>query len=297
MLITKLKNSYHTYALITILFWSLTYALTKICMTYFTSQALAFLRYFIAFLTMLIFIAFYRLKLPRKRDWIWFFLSGFFGFAFYTIVFNKGTALVTSATSSLVIASIPIITALLASVTYKEKLKGYQWVATLVEFAGIAVVTLWHGVFSINIGILLLLVAALSFSVYNLCQRRLLRIYPALQCSVYSMIAAMILLTPGSVQTVRQLPGVGAEVLVSVLIMAVFCSALAYNTWVKALSLAKKTSYVTNYMFLSPVLATLWGFLLLREVPDLGTLIGGAMILCGLIIFNQESFREALHRA
>ena len=292
----QFKESYHLYAMITILFWSLAFVMTKIAMGYFTSSALAFCRYFFSFAAMCVFIILYKIPLPKRRDWIWFLFSGFLGFAFYTIVFNKGTAMVTSATSSLIIATVPVMTAFLASFVYKEKLRFYQWAAIFTELAGIAVLTLWNGVLSVNMGIFWLLLAAFSFSFYNLCQRRLLKIYPAMQCAAYGILCAAILLLPWSPQAVREIVGASPAVLGAVAVLALFCSVFAYISWSKALSIAEKTTYVTNYMFVTPFLAALWGWLLLREVPDMGTLAGGVIIFCGLLLFNKTSVLEILHK-
>ncbi len=290
------KAGYHLYAGITIVCWSLAYVMTKIAMAYLTGPTLAFLRYFLAFLAVAVFAVVYKMSVPKRRDWMWFLLAGFFGFAFYTIIFNKGTAMVTSATSSLIIATVPVMTAFLASFVYKEKLRFYQWAAIFTELAGIAVLTLWNGVLSVNMGIFWLLLAAFSFSFYNLCQRRLLKIYPAMQCAAYGILCAAILLLPWSPQAVREIVGASPAVLGAVAVLALFCSVFAYISWSKALSIAEKTTYVTNYMFVTPFLAALWGWLLLREVPDMGTLAGGVIIFCGLLLFNKTSVLEILHK-
>ena len=292
----KSKKNHHFYAMITIVFWSLAFVMTKIAMGHFNGYTLAFTRYFISFVAIVIFVVSYKISVPKPKDWIWFLLSGLLGFSFYTIVFNMGTSKVTSATSSLIIATVPVMTAFLASFVYKEKLKLYQWLAIFVELGGIAVLTLWNGVFSVNTGIFWLLLAAFSFSWYNLCQRHLLKIYPAMQCAAYGMICAMILLSPWSVQAAKAVVGASWAEIGAVLVLALLCSVLAYMTWSKALSIAEKTSYVTNYMFVTPFFAALWGFLLLGEVPDMGTFVGGIIIFCGLLLFNKESVLEIFHK-
>jgi drug/metabolite transporter (DMT)-like permease len=49
---------------------------------------------------------------------------------------------------------------------------------------------------------------------------------------------------------------------------------------------APNTAAVSNYMFVTPFLATLLGFLVTDERPDFSTLAGGAVILCGVFIYN-----------
>ena len=69
-------------------------------------------------------------------------------------------------------------------------------------------------------------------------------------------------------------------------VLGIGSSALAYVSWTKAYAKAKKTSDVSNYMFLTPFLTSFLGFFIAGEVPDRATLIGGAVILTGVLIFN-----------
>lgn len=65
-------------------------------------------------------------------------------------------------------------------------------------------------------------------------------------------------------------------------------SATAYFTWGKAMSYAERTSEVTNFMFVTPLLSTIMGFIILHEVPNAGTFIGGAIIIISIVVFNLK---------
>ena len=187
---------------------------------------------------------------------------------------------------------VPVFTAFLASLIYKEKLKIYQWIAICIEFIGILVLTLMNGTFSINEGILWLLVAALCLATYNLLQRKLTKKYSALEASTYSIFVGTIFLCiflPSSIDKTIHAP---LEFIFYVLVLGIFSSALAYIAWAKAISLAEKTTYVSNYMFVTPFLTTILGFVMMGEIPDKATVLGGIIILLGLFIFNKESFLE-----
>ncbi|MBE5982342.1 MAG: DMT family transporter [Paenibacillaceae bacterium] len=282
----KLKNNFHIYAMITIIFWSLAYVLTRLSLQYFTPFSLGFLRYFVASCTLIIVWILTRMKLPQRKDLPYFMLAGALGFFFYMIAFNLGQKTVTASTGSIVIATVPLLTAFLARFVYKEKLSFIQWVALIIEFAGVAVLTLMNGILSFNIGLVWLFLAALALSLYNLLQRRLTKKYTALQTSAFSIFFGTILLSvflPVSVKPVFDAPPIQWVYLV---ILGVFSSAIAYVSWSKAFAKAEKTSQVSNYMFVTPFLTSLLGFLLADEIPELSTLAGGAIILCGVFVFN-----------
>lgn len=116
------QNSFHPYAAVTILFWSLAYVLTRLALQHFSAFPLGFLRYLIASCTLAAIAAFTKMKLPRRSDLPWFIFSGGVGFFFYMLAFNQGQAAVTAATGSVVIATVPVITALLARFIWGEKL-------------------------------------------------------------------------------------------------------------------------------------------------------------------------------
>jgi drug/metabolite transporter (DMT)-like permease len=290
----KVKNNFHIYAMITIVFWSLGFVLTKLALQYFSTFSLGFLRYFMASCTLLIVAVITKMKLPHKKDFPFFMLAGTLGFFFYIIAFNQGQQTVTASTGSVAISTVPVLTALIARGVYKEKMSYLQWLAIVIEFAGVAVLTLINGVLSINTGLIWLFLAALALSIYNLIQRRLTKTYTAIQTSAFSIFFGTILLAvflPSSVKEVSNAPAIQWFYLA---ILGVFSSAVAYVAWSKALAKAKQTSEVSNYMFITPFLTSVLGFVIADEVPEPSTLIGGGIILLGVFIFN---FGEKLYGA
>lgn len=281
-----MKNSFHPYAMTTILCWSLAYVFTRMAAPYLSPYAIGFLRIASAAVVLGVLAVPLKLKPPRRADLPWFIFSGGVGFFGYIIAFNKGCEVLPAATSSVIVATTPVITALLALFIYKERLRSYQWVAIGVEFVGVVVLTVMSGGLSMNLGVLWLVGAAVVLSVYNLLQRRLTKTYSAAQASAYSVFMGAIMLAvflPHTVGQVRQAP---ASSIVYVVVMGVLCTGLAYITWAKAFAKAEKTSQVSNYMFLTPFLTSILGFLLAGEVPDTATLVGGAVILGGVVLFH-----------
>lgn len=278
----------HFYAICTVFLWASAYVFTKVALNYFTAFSLGFLRYFVASIVLIIAASIKKTGLPDFNDIPKFILSGLLGFTLYMIAFNIGSKSLSSTTSSIIIATVPILTALFASVSLKEKLRALSWVAILIEFSGILVLTLWNGILSINIGVLWMFGAALLLSGYNITQRQYTKKYTAFQSTTYSIVAGSIFLSVFSPEAISQIIRAPLSQIFVVIYLGIFPSAIAYICWSKALSNAKKTSDVSNYMFVTPLLSLILGYIIIFEVPDTATYVGGAIILFGLLIFNYS---------
>ena len=280
------RNNYHIYALITIVFWSLPNVFTRLAMGHFTAPSLSFLRFLFASAILLVVVLVARIKPPRFRDLPWFILGGLVGFSIYMIVFSIGQSMVGSATGSVIIAIVPVCTALCALKLFHERLRAYQWVAIAIEFGGVVVLTLFEGVINLNNGVYWLLLGVVLFSAYNLIQRRITRDYSGLQASIYCIFIGTVFLAVFSVSAFGELATASAMDWVYVMVLAIGPSAISYVTWAVAMAKSESTAQVTNYMFITPFLAAIAGFVFAGEIPDLYTYVGGGIILLGVALFN-----------
>ena len=112
--------------------------------------------------------------------------------------------------------------------------------------------------------------------------------YKAIEIVTYSMISAIIVLSPFSFQGARELMSASTKDIAVLLMLGVLSSALAYYLWSLALTMTEKTSDVTNYSFLTPFVATLMGSIVLDEIPGMGTIIGGIIIIASIIVFSKK---------
>lgn len=273
----------------TIFLWSLAFPFSKVAMKHFSPYALGFLRVCIASVALIIIGFFAGNRLPKKKDLGWFILSGACGFGIYLFTFNRGIQTLTSASSSIVIAITPVLTAVAANYIYKEKINKTGWVTLFTAFLGVVVMMLWDGVLSINTGIFWTLAAATVFCGYNILNRKLSSMgYRAIEIVTYSMISSIIVLSPFSVRGIREISTASLNETTVLLILGFLSSALAYYLWSIALSKAEKTSDVTNYSFLTPFVATIMGSLILGEVPSIGTSVGGAIIIASIVVFSKK---------
>jgi drug/metabolite transporter (DMT)-like permease len=281
------SNRSRVYAIGTILLWSSAFVFTKIALQYFAPSSIGVLRYLCASLFFIILVIHKRIGLPTLKDIPLILVSGAMGFTLYMTFFNIGSGSLSPATASIIIATAPVITAVFSTIVFKEKIRTLGWIAIAIEFCGILVLTLWDGVFTINAGILWMLGSAICISIYNLLQRHLNKKYSALQATSYSIFAGTLLLLVNLPHAAPQLASAPLQQWLVILFLGIFPGGIAYLWWSEALSTAEKTSDVTNFMFVTPFLATFLGFLLIGEVPSLSTILGGAIILAGLFMFQR----------
>lgn len=282
------KTKMNLMASCTILLWASAFPMTKIAVSHFSSNALAFLRCSMAAIFLIVVGRLNHIGgVHRKKDILWFILSGGTGFALYMVTFNTGIKTITSATSSLIIALTPIFTAAMASKLYHETIRPFGWCMIGLAFSGVAVLLLWKGVLSINVGMLWTIAAAVVLSIYNIVNRKLSFMgYTALEIVTYSIACGVFLLLGFSFQGISQMATANPGEIFSVIYLGVMPSATAYFLWGKAMSLSEKTSEVTNYMFITPLISTIMGFIMLHEVPNAGTFIGGAIIISSVVLFS-----------
>ena len=280
------KPLYQPYALATIFCWSLAFVFTRMTLSYFSAASLGFLRYLVASAALIVIAIVKKIKPPKPADWPLFLVSGFFGFFLYMIAFNKGLASVPAATASVVNATVPVVTALIAGVVYREKVRGFQWVAVVIELIGIAVLTVMSGGLTQSGGLVWLFLAALSLSTYNILQRKLTKKYTAMQASTYSIFAGTLMLAFFSPTAFRELAAAPAAQYIYVALLGVFPSAIAYVSWSVAFSKAERTSQVSNFTVLTLFFTSLLGILILGETPNAATLVGGGITLAGVLLFN-----------
>lgn len=277
------------YALSTTFLWGSAFPISKIVQEQFSHGSLGFIRCTVASIFLLVLGRIFKSQLPKKEDIYLFALGGITGFALYMTVFNIGLSTITAATSSIIIASTPVVTPIGAMLVYKEKLSLKSWCCILSAFVGVLILLLWDGFLSINVGILWTMLAVLSFCAYNLVSRELIgRGYKSLEIATYSMCFGAIFLSMSFGQSIEELKTASPSHLMAMAYLSILCSACAYLLWGKAMTYAEKTSEVMIYMFTTSFISTILGFILLKEMPNLGTFIGGAIIVSSMVIFQLQ---------
>ncbi|MCI9596565.1 MAG: DMT family transporter [Firmicutes bacterium] len=290
------KIKMNLYAFLTVLIWGSGFPFTRMIGDQISSYSLGFIRCFLSAAVLLAIGKVIRIRKPFcGKDLLWFFLSGALGFSLYFTLFSMGLETISSATGSIITAMTPILVAIAAMKLYSERINWIGWISIFCAFGGVVILLLWNGVLSINMGAAWMLLSAIAFAGYNLLNRKFAKSgYTDLEVATYSAVF-------GAIQTLVFLPRTIQDVLhadaasnLSAVYLGAVAGAAAYYLWSKALALADRTSEVTNYLFVNPLIAAVIGFLMLREMPDLGTLVGGVIIIISVVLFSTKGNPDQL---
>ncbi|QQK77392.1 DMT family transporter [Salicibibacter cibarius] len=253
---------------------------------------LALLRMLIGALGLLIFAVSIRMRLPDKKDLPIILLLGFLGFSVYHTFLSIGELTVDAGTASLLVSTTPLLSAILAGVFLKEKFNRWGWIGSFIAFSGVVLITFGvGGEFRLEIGVLIILIAALGESFYFVFQSSYLKKYGFLPFTTYTILAGtlfMLLFSPG-LWTAVQCASVENTITViylGLLPTVVPYFAIAYATSVNGASEATSTLYLTPA--LSIIIAWVW----LGEIPTIVSIIGGILTLIGVAFTTIKGTRQ-----
>ncbi|WP_421534514.1 DMT family transporter [Pseudomonas marginalis] len=225
---------------------------------------------------------------PRLRDVPWLLVLGFFGVFLHHTAINYGQQWVTAAASSVLAQSAPLFSVLVAFFCLKERVSAWRWGCVLLGLLGVLVV-IWgdQGLGEIDPRGLLILLAAVSWSVYFALQKHYAHRYSPLTMACYMVWA-------GTLMLCVNLPGLPAAVVqaplaenVAVLVLGIFPSALAYLAWGYVLKHVE-VSRASVAMYLIPPVAMVMAATLLGEHIAVQVMLGAVIVLASVAAISLE---------
>ncbi|TDC80615.1 DMT family transporter [Actinomadura sp. 7K507] len=230
--------------------------------------------------------------LPPKGAWPGIVTAGILWFGAYMVALNWGEQLVDAGTAALVVNIGPILIALLGGWLLKEGLPPRLMAGMAVSFAGAAVVGLsmsGEGGSSV-LGVLLCVVAAVTYAAGVVSQKPALRHASALQFTTFACAIGAVVCLPFSGQLVSEAAVAPTGATLNMIYLGVFPTAIAFTTWGYALARTSAGKMgATTYAV--PAIVVLMSWLLLGEIPGLVTLGGGLLCLAGVAVSRSRAQR------
>ena len=286
---------YHILALATIFVWGTTFASTKVLLNHgLTPPEIMLYRFIIAYV--LTWLCSRKVWADKWVDELYLALAGFTGGTLYFLAEN--TALDYSITSNvaLIVCTTPVLTIMLTSLCYKEKLTRRLVVGSVVALLGVGLVVLNGSVLKIHpLGDALALVAALAWAVYSVVIHRFDGRYTTWFVTrkiffygILSMLPFIACGMGGGLHLDRLLEPV---VWANVLFLSVVASMLCFYTW--NLVLVKLgTIRASNYMYTQPLVSLACSVIVLGEPFTSMAFLGMTLILIGIYVAERGGTKQ-----
>jgi drug/metabolite transporter (DMT)-like permease len=236
------------------------------------------------------------------RDVLDFFILGVLGLIPASAFLAWGTDRSTAANAALIYLTIPIITALLASVMVQEKMTLARWVSLLIALAGVLILSgfdwrhlgLTSGKYAF--ANMLILLACTSSAFYNVGSKKLLSKFTPLEVLVYGYLTAVIASIPLLIwiEPIRwsEIRAYNGATWISLIVLSVLSWGLAMILWMYLLK-RLDVSQASVSVYLLPFLGVFVSAVTLHEKITTTMIVGGAVTLAGTILVTSTEVTSA----
>lgn len=263
--------------------WGSSFMFMRIAAPEIGPVALIFFRAAIGFMTLLPFLFIYKQQSQVIKHWKSIAVVGLTNTALPFVLFAFATLSISAGLTSVLNATAPIFTALVAFIWLKEKLGRSKVIGLLIGFSGVLFLFISKGNLALDaaaIAIIAALVATLNYGYAACYTKQHLSGVSSLAIAAGSQLFASIMLLPflGFNLPVHEISNTA---IYSTITLGVVCTALAYIFYFNLLANLGPAKAIT-VTYLIPVFGIFWGMVFLHEQTNASMLIGAALILAGV---------------
>jgi drug/metabolite transporter (DMT)-like permease len=276
------------------LIWGSSFLFTELSLRFLPFYGVAFWRTFLGGAAMFGLVFLLKLQLPKGTQWFHLWVAGVFMSAIPFALFSFAQQSTTSSLAAIIGATTPIFTLLAILTIYRtEKVTIIATIGLAVGLIGVAITLgIWEG-FGQNdpLAIGALVLATISYGIGGPYIRKYVTPMnlsgtssAAAQVSTSALTLLPFYLFTGPLFTSSP----SMESLLALLALGVLGSGFAYRLFHDVVKAAGSTVALT-VTFTNPVLATIWGILLLGEELHWYEPIGGAVVILGAWLAQNKS--------
>jgi drug/metabolite transporter (DMT)-like permease len=225
---------------------------------------------------------------PTRPEWGLLAVCGVGWFGVYNLALNAAEQRLDAGTTAMLVNVGPILIAVLAGLWLGEGFPRWLVVGLAVAFTGVLLIGLaTRGAEADVLGVVLCLVAAVTYAAGVVAQKPVLRRLPPLQVTATACAVGALCCLPWAGSLVTELGAASPGSVAGLVYLGAVPTALAFSTWAYALARTDAGRLgVTTYLV--PPLVVLMGWLLLDEVPPALAFVGGAVCLAGVAVSRRK---------
>jgi drug/metabolite transporter (DMT)-like permease len=221
---------------------------------------------------------------PTAREWALLLVCGAGWFGIYNVSLNAAERHLDAGTTAMLVNLGPVLIAVLAGWLLREGFPRWLLAGIAIAFAGVLLIGVATRDDGADLtGVLLCLVAALTYAIGVVAQKPLLRRLPGLQVTATACAIGAVCCLPFAGRLVTELGSAPASSIAGTVYLGAVPTAIAFTTWAYALARTDAGRLgVSTYVV--PPLVVLLSWLLLGEVPPVLAVVGGVVCLAGVAV-------------
>jgi drug/metabolite transporter (DMT)-like permease len=276
--------------------WGASFPLLKIALDEVEPITLAVLRYTIAIIPLLLFLLLKdgtdSILKPLREDFFFFLCLGIVGITLPNLFQNYGMTMTSAHLSSIIQASGPIFTIIMAVIILKEPLGANKVLGAAIALSGTLLLVTSSGVGfeeSMFLGNFLVLMSAISYAVSSIMSKKILEKYDPMSTATLSIFLGTVILAVFSIveSPFEKVPAISLYSWNLIVILALFPGSFALLAWYWILK-TSEVSRIILFIYLIPVFATAIAYFWPGEIITLSTIFFAALIICGVAIAQYE---------
>ncbi|MDL5612813.1 DMT family transporter [Bacillus halotolerans] len=275
--------------------WGGMYVVVKVVVSVIPPLELVWMRYAVAILALLIIGLVKKLSWRiHKRDLLLIIAIGIIGNTISIVTQEVGTNLSSAQMGAIITSSTPAFMVIFARLLLKERLNVKKGISVALATIGVfMIVGNGHIDMTNQMGGISLLIAALTWALMSVLLKRVPNHYSPIVVTTYSILVAMIILTPFvwmNVNEVHFSQLAHPTIWGGLLYLGIVSTACAFILWNRGIQMLNASSGGL-FFFFQPLVGTLLGWLLLGERIGGTFWAGSTLILVGVLLVIWEKSR------
>ncbi|HEY0199998.1 MAG TPA: DMT family transporter [Rhodanobacter sp.] len=273
---------------VALLTWSSAYAAIAYALVSFSPGEVALARLTIGALCFGLLMAVRRTPLPQRGDWPQLALLGVLGLTVYHLALNYAETRIASGTAAILISLVPAATAAVSAAWLRERLSMRALVGLGVALIGVVMVVLASGrQVKFEPMAALVLISVVVSALFFVGQKLLLARNSIIGVTAFTFFAGALGALPFGLHLPQALAAAPWSHIAALAWLGLAPTFVGYLAWNAALRRAS-ASQVSSFIYFSPPIAVLIGWLWLDEKPGWLTLVGGIITVGGVVLANAR---------